>query len=102
MMKPTALIVNTSRGPVIDQDALTKALKAKRIAGAALDVFEEEPIPITHPLLKLDNLVVTPHIASATQETRRRMAERCAESVRALLEGKRPPFTVPEQGNVSF
>jgi len=102
MMKTTAIIVNTSRGPVIDQNALTEALKTRRIAGAALDVFEEEPVPLTHPLLKLDNLVVTPHIASATQETRRRMAERCAESVRALLEGKRPPFTVPEQGNVSF
>jgi len=102
MMKPTAIIINTSRGPVIDQDALTEALKTRRIAGAALDVFEEEPIPLTHPLLKLDNLVVTPHIASATRETRRRMAERCAESVKALLEGKRPPFTVPEQGNVSF
>jgi len=102
MMKTTAIIINTSRGPVIDQDALTDALKTRRIAGAALDVFEEEPIPLTHPLLKLDNLVVTPHIASATWETRRRMAERCAESVRALLEGRRPPFTVPEQGNVSF
>jgi len=102
MMKPTAIIINTSRGSVIDQDALTEALKTRRIAGAALDVFEEEPIPITHPLLKLDNLVVTPHIASATRETRRRMAERCAESVRAFLEGRRPPFTVPEQGNVSF
>ena len=102
MMKPTAIIINTSRGPVIDQDALTEALKTRRIAGAALDVFEEEPVPLTHPLLKLDNLVVTPHIASATWETRRRMAERCAESVRALLEGRRPPFMVPEQGNVSF
>jgi glyoxylate reductase len=102
MMKTTAIIINTSRGPVIDQDALTEALKTRRIAGAALDVFEEEPVPLTHPLLKLDNLVVTPHIASATWETRRRMAERCAESVRALLEGRRPPFTVPEQGNVSF
>lgn len=102
MMKPTALIVNTSRGPVIDQDALTEALKEKRIAGAALDVFEVEPIPIDHPLLKLDNVVVAPHIASATWETRRRMAERCAESVKAYLEGKRPPFTVPEQRNVSF
>jgi glyoxylate reductase len=102
MMKPTAIIINTSRGPVIDQDALTEALKTRRIAGAALDVFEEEPISLTHPLLKLDNLVLTPHIASATRETRRRMAERCAESVRALLEGKRPPFMVPEQGNVSF
>lgn len=102
MMKPTAIIINTSRGPVIDQDALTEALKTRRIAGAALDVFEEEPISLTHPLLKLDNLVLTPHIASATWETRRRMAERCAESVKALLDGKHPPFTVPEQRNVSF
>ena len=102
MMKPAALIVNTSRGPVVDQDALTEALVEKRIAGAALDVFEAEPIPLGHPLLKLDNVVVTPHIASATWETRRRMAERCAESVKTLLEGKRPHFTVPEQRNASF
>jgi glyoxylate reductase len=102
MMKPTALVVNTSRGPVIDQKALTEALKSKRIAGAALDVFEVEPAPLTEELLKLDNVLVTPHIASATWETRRRMAERCAESVKAFLEGKRPPFTVPEQKNVTF
>jgi glyoxylate reductase len=102
VMKPTALVVNTSRGPVIDQKALTEALKSKRIAGAALDVFEVEPAPLTEELLKLDNVLVTPHIASATWETRRRMAERCAESVRAFLEGKRPPFTVPEQKNVTF
>ena len=102
MMKPTALVVNTSRGPVIDQKALTEALKAKRIAGAALDVFEVEPAPLTEELLKLDNVIVTPHIASATWETRRKMAERCAESIKAYLEGKRPPFTVPEQRNVTF
>jgi len=102
MMKKTAIIINTSRGPVIDQDVMAEALAEKRIAGAALDVFEAEPIPLDHPLLKLDNVVVTPHIASATWETRRRMAERCAESVKTLLEGKRPPFTVPEQENISF
>jgi glyoxylate reductase len=102
MMKPTALVVNTSRGPVIDQKALTEALKAKRIAGAAIDVFEVEPVPLTEELLKLENVLVTPHIASATWETRRSMAERCAESVKAFLEGKRPPFTVPEQKNVTF
>lgn len=102
MMKKTAIIINTSRGPVIDQDALAEALAEKRIAGAALDVYEAEPIPLNHPLLKLDNVLVTPHIASATWETRRRMAERCAESVKALLEGKHPPFTVPEQESISF
>ncbi len=102
MMKRTALVVNTSRGPVIDQKALTEALKAKTIAGAALDVFEVEPTPLTEELLKLENVLVTPHMASATWETRRKMAERCAESIKAFLEGKRPPFTVPEQKKVTF
>ncbi len=102
MMKTTAIVVNTSRGPVIDQKALTEALKAKRIAGAALDVFEVEPDPLTEELLKMENVIVTPHMASATWETRRKMAESCAESIKAFLEGKRPPFTVPEQKNVTF
>jgi glyoxylate reductase len=102
MMKRSAIVVNTSRGPVIDQKALTKALKAKLIAGACLDVFEVEPIPLDEELLKMENVIVAPHMASATWETRRKMAERCAESIKAYLEGKRPPFTVPEQKNVSF
>jgi glyoxylate reductase len=102
MMKPTAIVVNTSRGPVIDQKALTEALKAKTIAGACLDVFEQEPIPLGEELLTMENVIVAPHMASATWETRRKMAERCAESIRAYLEGKRPPFTVPEQKNVTF
>ncbi len=102
MMKKTALVVNTSRGPVIDQKALTEALREKWIGGAALDVFEVEPAPLTEELLKFDNVLVAPHMASATWETRRKMAERCAESIKAYLEGKRPPFTVPEQKNVTF
>jgi phosphoglycerate dehydrogenase-like enzyme len=102
MMKRSALVVNTSRGPVIDQKALTEALKTKLIAGACLDVFEVEPIPLGEELLKMENVIVAPHMASATWETRRKMAERCAESIKAYLEGKRPPFTVPEQKNVTF
>ena len=102
MMKRSAIVVNTSRGPVIDQKALTEALKAKLIAGACLDVFEVEPIPLGEELLKMENVIVAPHMASATWETRRKMAERCAESIKAYLEGKMPPFTVPEQKNVSF
>ncbi len=101
-MKPSAIVVNTSRGGVIDQAALAEALEQGVIAGAALDVFEEEPIPLDDPLLKVRNLVVTPHCASATWETRRKMAERCAENVRACLEGRRPPFVVPEQSECSF
>jgi glyoxylate reductase len=102
MMKPTAIIVNTSRGPVIDQKVLIKALKEKKIAGASLDVFEVEPVPLSDELLTLENILITPHIASATWETRRQMAERCAISIKAFLEGKRPPFTIPEQKNVFF
>jgi len=101
-MKPSALLVNTSRGGVIDQAALAEALEQGVIAGAALDVFEEEPIAFEDKLLKAPNLIATPHCASATWETRRRMAERCADNVRACLEGRRPPFVVPEQTGHTF
>ncbi len=101
-MKPSALVINTSRGGVIDQAALAEALGQGKIAGAALDVFGQEPISLDAPLLKAPNLLVTPHCASATWETRRRMAERCAENVRACLEDRRPPFVVPEQRENTF
>jgi phosphoglycerate dehydrogenase-like enzyme len=101
-MKRSALVVNTSRGGVIDQAALAAALTDGVIAGAALDVFEKEPIPPDTPLLKAPHLLVMPHAASATWETRRRMAERCVENVRACLEGRRPPFAVPEQRECTF
>jgi len=101
-MKPSAVLVNTSRGPVIDEKALTEALKRKQIRGAALDVFEEEPTPLDNPLLGLDNVVVTPHAASATWETRRKMAETAVANIRAYLEGRRPPNLVPEQEGAEF
>ena len=101
-MKPSAVLVNTSRGPVIDEKALTEALKNKRIRGAALDVFEEEPTPLDNPLLGLDNFVATPHHASATWETRRKMAETAVANIRAYLEGRRPPNLVPEQRDAEF
>jgi phosphoglycerate dehydrogenase-like enzyme len=68
-MKPTSFIVNTARGPIIDEMALLETLKARRIAGAAVDVFSVEPLPVDHPFRKLDNLVLTPHLGYATQET---------------------------------
>ncbi|MFB3816811.1 MAG: 2-hydroxyacid dehydrogenase [Candidatus Methylomirabilales bacterium] len=102
MMKRSALLVNTSRGGVIDQAALIEALEQGIIAGAALDVCEPEPLPLDHPLLAAPNLLLTPHCASATWETRRRMAERCVENVRACLEGRQPPFLVPEQKGHTF
>ena len=101
-MKPSALLVNTSRGPVIEEVALTEALKRGRIRGAALDVFEEEPTPLDNPLLGLENVVVTPHCASATWETRRKMAETAVANIRAYLEGRRPPNLVPEQRGAAF
>ena len=97
LMKPTAVIINTSRGLTIDQGALILALEEGWIAGAGLDVFEDEPLPADSPLTKMGNVVLTPHIGSATIETRRRMAEVCAENVKAFLEGKTPPNLVPEQ-----
>ncbi|MCW3991908.1 MAG: D-glycerate dehydrogenase [Candidatus Bathyarchaeota archaeon] len=102
MMKPTAVIINTSRGPVVNQEALVEALENGRIAGAALDVFEAEPIPLDDRLLEMENVVVTPHIASATWETRRKMAESCVESVREFLEGKRPRKLIPEMKDTFF
>jgi len=94
LMKPTAILVNTSRGKVVDTDALVRALTEKWIAGAGLDVFEEEPLPEGHPLTKLDNVVLAPHIGSATHKTRTRMALLVAENLKAFLEGKIPPTLV--------
>jgi len=93
-MKPTAILVNTSRGKVIDTLALAKALKEKWIAGAGLDVHEEEPLPPDHPLTKLDNVVLAPHIGSATHKTRTKMATLVAENLIAFLKGEIPPTLV--------
>ena len=91
-MKPTAILVNTSRGPVVDTAALTLALQEGWIRAAALDVTDPEPLPPDHPLYALDNCLVVPHIGSATWDTRRRMAERACENLLAGLEGRRLPF----------
>lgn len=90
LMKPTAYLVNTARGPVIDEAALAAALNAKTIAGAAIDVFEFEP-KVTPGLLNLDNVILTPHIASATEETRAKMSELAATNIIEALEGRMPP-----------
>ncbi|HWJ02209.1 MAG TPA: D-glycerate dehydrogenase [Verrucomicrobiae bacterium] len=93
-MKPTAILVNTSRGPVIDEAALFKALKERKIWAAGLDVFEKEPVDPNHPLLTLDNLVVTPHIGSATISTRTKMAMRAAENLVQGVTGHVPKYLV--------
>ncbi|MGB9713442.1 MAG: glyoxylate reductase [Candidatus Bathyarchaeales archaeon] len=94
LMKKTAYLINNARGPVVDEKALYEALKEGRIAGAGLDVFEQEPTPVDNPLLKLDNVVVAPHISSASYETRSRMAEMVAENLVAFFEGRKPPNLV--------
>ncbi len=90
LMKPTAVLVNTSRGAVVDEAALVEALRERRIAGAALDVFEDEP-RVHDGLLELDTVVLTPHIASATRETRVAMGMLCVEALRAVLLEDRAP-----------
>jgi glyoxylate reductase len=94
LMKKTAYLVNNSRGPVVDEKALFKALKEGWIAGAGLDVFEQEPTPVNNSLIKLDNIVVAPHISSASFETRSKMAEMVADNLVAFFEGRKPPNLV--------
>ncbi|NIQ04791.1 MAG: D-glycerate dehydrogenase [Candidatus Korarchaeota archaeon] len=96
-MKSTAILINNSRGPVIDERALYKALKNGWIAGAGLDVFEREPTPQTNPLLTLDNVVVAPHISSASYETRSKMSNMVAENLIAFSEGRIPPNLVNDE-----
>lgn len=90
IMKPSAYLINTSRGPVIDEKALVEALKNKTIKGAAIDVYENEP-ELAPGLAELDNVIITPHIASATEETRSKMSDLAAENIIAALEGGTPP-----------
>jgi glyoxylate reductase len=87
-MKPTATLINVARGPVVDTAALTEALRQRRIHAAALDVTDPEPLPRDHPLLRMDNVVIAPHLGSATVQTRQRMAEISVENLIAGLEGR--------------
>jgi len=93
LLKPEAIIINTSRGAVIDEKALIKALKDGKIAGAGLDVYEEEPF-VPQELIDLPNVVLLPHLGSATNEARREMAIMVGRNVAAVLEGKEPPNPV--------
>jgi len=94
MMKKGAILVNTARGKIVDLDALVEALKDGHLAAAGLDVFPEEPLPPDHPITKLDNVVLTPHIGSATWETRTKMADLVAENLIAFYKGQVPPTLV--------
>jgi glyoxylate reductase len=93
-MKPTAILINTARGAIVDQQALAQALHDGVIAGAALDVTDPEPLPADDPLLKAPNLIVVPHIGSATRATRERMADLAVDNLLAALAGQRMPHQV--------
>ena len=96
-MKPNSVLINTARGPIVDPDALYEALKEKRIFGAGLDVTEPEPLPIDSPLLTLDNVVIVPHIASASKTARDNMSWMAARNLIAGLKGEHLPNCVNPQ-----
>jgi phosphoglycerate dehydrogenase-like enzyme len=87
LMKPSALLVNTSRGPLIDEAALIAALRERRISGAGLDVYDEEPLPADHPLRRLDNVLLTPHLGYVTEDTYRAFYGETVEAIVAFLAG---------------
>ncbi len=93
-MKPTAYFINTARGPIVDEPALIKALQEKWIAGAGLDVFEKEPVDTDNPLLKMDNVVVTPHTASDSDAAFKRLPTIVGQEAARVLSGRWPKNTV--------
>jgi glyoxylate reductase len=97
-VKPTAILVNTARGPIVDQDALADALRDGRLAGAGLDVTDPEPLPPDHPLYDTPNLLIVPHIGSATTTARAAMADRAVDNLLAALDGKPMPYAVEAPG----
>jgi D-3-phosphoglycerate dehydrogenase len=88
LMKPSAFLINTSRGPIVDEAAMLAALRDKKIAGAGLDVFDVEPLPLDHPLRKMDNVVLTPHLGYVTEQGYRHYFNGVIEDIRAFFDGK--------------
>ena len=96
-MKPTAIFLNTGRGPTVDEKALIRALQEGSIAGAGLDVFEQEPIDTDNPLLKMDNVILSAHVASASSRMMPEARRRAGREIAAVLQGRRPLSPVNPQ-----
>jgi glyoxylate reductase/D-3-phosphoglycerate dehydrogenase len=96
LMKPTAFLINTSRGPVVDEVALHRALSSGKIAGAGLDVFDQEPPPPDNPLFNLDNVVLTAHMAGPTQDSNIARLRNAFDNVQRVARGETPLWVVPE------
>jgi glyoxylate reductase len=94
LMKSSAILINTARGSMVDSEALFRALSTGQIAGAALDVTEPEPLPPSSPLLELDHVIITPHIGSASKQTRTKMAQMAVDNLIAGLQGEKLPNCV--------
>jgi phosphoglycerate dehydrogenase-like enzyme len=94
LMKPSAVLINVARGEIVDEQALVEALRAKQIRGAGIDVFTEEPPKPDHPLLQMDNVIATPHIAGMTRGTSRRRGNAAAENVFRVEKGQSPLYRV--------
>jgi len=99
LVQPSAILINTSRGPVVDEIALQDALANKRLAGAGLDVFAEEPPPADHPLFKLDNVVLTAHLAGPTWESNTARLRNAFDNVQRVARGEPPLWVIPELGD---
>jgi phosphoglycerate dehydrogenase-like enzyme len=93
-MKSTAYLINTSRGPVVDELALVSALQAEKIAGAGIDVYEQEPLSVDNPLLKMDNVICTPHVAGSSEIGWETIRRRAGEEAARVLRGERPNVVV--------
>ena len=96
LMKPTAYLINTSRGSIVDEAALVRALQEEKIAGAGLDVLEQEPLDPENPLIAMDNVLTAPHIGGATKEAASRSSVACAQAIDDFFSGRAPQFVVPE------
>jgi D-3-phosphoglycerate dehydrogenase len=95
LMKTSAYLVNTSRGPIVDEKALVDALNAKQIAGAGLDVFDVEPLPLDHVFRKMDNVVITPHLGYVSQQNYERYYPDIVDNIRGFLDGKPVRIVAP-------